>query len=245
VRVSVNWLNALKEAFNEPAVVLVGGPSRSLYEVPPPEWIQDFYCENEHARYCGWLSLLDGGERLKEIHPTFVWGLNYAIRKKTLFDLGGFHPDCIPRPLQRFQGDGETGLSWKILNASCKARYHPQATVRHEIPASRLTQNYFQRRAYYQGVCDSYTKIRAEGRVSRPASSWKEPLRLAKRLMVKFFRPDNSMSSVLEDDVAKAYKSGYNFHQMEVRRDPRLLEWVLRKDYWDYILPNGWQSYLK
>jgi hypothetical protein len=29
-----------------------------------------------------------------------------------------------------------------------------------------------------------------------------------------------------------------------VRRDPRLLEWVLRPDYWQYQLPAGWERYL-
>src|SRR6516225_836500 len=71
VRVSVNWLNALKEAFDQPAVALVGGRSHPIYELPPSEWLQDFYCENEHGRYCGCLSLFDGGEPSKEIHPIF------------------------------------------------------------------------------------------------------------------------------------------------------------------------------
>jgi glucosyl-dolichyl phosphate glucuronosyltransferase len=244
VRLNVNWLHALKEAFHDPAVALVGGPSHPIYESVPPEWLQDFYSENDHARYCYWLSLLDGGEGSKEIHPGYVWGLNYAIRKKTLFDMGGFHPDCVPKPLQRFQGNGENGLSLKILKAGCKAMYHPQAAVQHEVPASRLTYDYFQKRAYYQGVSDSYNKIRAEGHVSQRAWSWKEPLRPAKRFVVQFLRSDDSALPVVKDHAAKAYKMGYEFHQREVRRDPRLLEWVLRKDYWDYALPIGWQNCL-
>jgi hypothetical protein len=123
--------------------------------------------------------------------------------------------------------------------------YHPKATVQHEIPASRLTQHYLQRCANYQGVCDSYTNIRIAGRVFQPAWSWEEPLHPVKRFVDKLFYPDSSMSSVLKNRVAKAYKLGYNFHQTEVRRDVRLLEWALRKDYWDYTLPDGWQSYLK
>lgn len=245
VRMSAGWLNALKEGFKEPAVVLVGGPSHPIFESSPPEWLQDFYHENDDARFCGWLSLLDGGERPKEITPTFVWGLNYAIRRKTLFDLGGFHPDSFPKSLQRFQGDGETGLSLKILKTGGKTLYHPQAAVQHEVPSSRLTQDYFQQRAYFQGVCDSYTKIRAERGISRQAWSWKTPLRPVKQFMVNFFRPKNTALLVLKDLVAKAYKKGYDFHRREVRRDPRLLEWILRKDYWDYTLPDSFQNYLK
>lgn len=242
VRVAVNWLHALREAFQDPAVALVGGPSRPIYESRPPEWLQAFYHEDDHARHCGWLSLLEGGERSKEIDPRYVWSLNYSIRKKTLFDLGGFHPDYLPKPLQRFQGDGETGLSLKILKAGGKAVYHPQAAVQHEVPAARMTGDYFQQRAHFQGMCNSFTKIRAEGRASRRAWSWKGPLRSVKRLIVKLLRPDDSALPVLKERVAKAYQAGYAFHQREVRRDPRLLEWVLRKDYWNYALPIGWEK---
>jgi hypothetical protein len=49
----------------------------------------------------------------------------------------------------------------------------------------------------------------------------------------------------LKERAYWAYRKGYAFHQREVRRDPKLLEWVLRKDYWDYALPDGWQNYLK
>jgi hypothetical protein len=44
------------------------------------------------GRSSGWLSLLDLGEIEREIDPNYVWGLNFAIRRRALHDLGGFHP---------------------------------------------------------------------------------------------------------------------------------------------------------
>jgi hypothetical protein len=35
------------------------------------------------------------------------------------------------------------------------------------------------------------------------------------------------------------------FHQSEVRNDPTLLDWVLRQNYFDYRLPDGWKHYLQ
>jgi hypothetical protein len=35
-----------------------------------------------------------------------------------------------------------------------------------------------------------------------------------------------------------ARRKRYAFHQGEVRRDPNLLEWVLRENHWDYA--SGW-----
>ena len=148
VRLGRDWLNALDDAFREPFVALVGGPSSPIFEGDSPDWLAEFYYENKHGRYCGYLSLIDGGERAKEIHPCYVWGLNSAIRRKILFDLGGFHPDSMPKPLQRFQGDGEMGLSLKLATAGLQAFYHPKASVRHEVPKSRLNVEYFEQRAF-------------------------------------------------------------------------------------------------
>lgn len=239
VRPDRNWLIALDECFLDPQVALAGGPSRPLFESPPPDWLEDFFFTDQYGRDCGHLSLFDGGSHIKEINPGYIWGLNFAIRRNALFDLGGFHPDCVPKPLQRFQGDGETGLSLKVARAGLKALYHPRAAVQHEIPASRMTVEYFEQRSYYYGVCASYTRTRA-GR------SWKDPLRRIKRFVVEAVRGTETRHSTLNEAqlrTEKAYKAGYAFHQQEVRRDPKLLAWVLRKDYWDYRLPEGWEKY--
>lgn len=243
VRVGRDWLIGLKDAFRDPAIVQVGGPSSPLFEKAPPDWLAGFYTDNESGRSCGWLSLLDGGKRVKEIDPCYTWGLNFAIRRKVLFDVGGFHPDSIPNPLQRFQGDGETGLSLKVARAGLKALYHPLVSVQHEVPASRVTVEYFEQRAYFQGVCDSYTQIRAEGQLAQTKRSWKDPFRPIKRIL-ETIRDAGTGINTVRHWTARAYKDGYGFHQEEVSNDPKLLEWVLRKDYWDYRLPDGWEQYL-
>jgi glucosyl-dolichyl phosphate glucuronosyltransferase len=245
VRLDVSWLNALKESFRDPAVALVGGPSRPLFESPPPDWLEAFYVEEKQIRACGWLSLLDAGNQSREIPATYVWGLNYSVRRQTLFDAGGFHPDIIYKNLDRYHGDGETGLSLKIEKSGGKCLYHPHAAVQHEVPTSRMTHHYFLRRFYYQGLVDSFTRIREEGNVSPPTWSWKDPLRPAKRWAIGLFRHDPGGAIALQEQTYWSHRKGYDFHQSEVRRDPKLLEWILRKDYWDYALPDGWEIYLK
>lgn len=241
VRLDKDWLIAIVESFGDSQVVLVGGPSRPIFESSPSNWLADFFCEDHHGRHCADLSLMDGGERIKEVDPCYVWGLNFAIRRKTLFDLGGFHPDCIPKSLQRFQGDGETGLSLKVALAGFKAMYHPRASVQHEVPTSRMTVQYFEQHAYYQGVCDSYTEIRANRQCLRPTRTLRKQLGRIKRAVLKTIH--EIKSSEIDRRVSLAYQAGYRFHREEVRRDPRLLEWVLREDYWDYQLPAGWEQY--
>jgi glucosyl-dolichyl phosphate glucuronosyltransferase len=232
VRLHRDWLIALHECFLDPQVAMAGGPSRPLFESTPPNWLEEFFCTDQQGRHCGELSLTDSGEQMREIDPSYIWGLNFAIRRNILFELGGFHPDCIPKALQRFQGDGESGLRLKAARAGLKALYHPRAAVQHEVPSSRMTVRYFEQRAYYDGVCSSYTQIRQDGRVAKTGAALQHPLRRIKRFLVEATRGG------VQRQVAKASAEGYRFHQEEVRRDPALLDWVLRKDYWDYRLPT-------
>ena len=65
-------------------------------------------------------------------------GLNFSIRKTAFQACGGFHPDYLPKPLQRYQGDGEIGCL-KIQAQGLKALYHPGVCV--EARDSGLTAN--------------------------------------------------------------------------------------------------------
>jgi glycosyltransferase involved in cell wall biosynthesis len=263
IEATAGYLHAILDAFKDPAVQLVGGPNLPRYESEPPAWIESFWSTTPYGgRMCGFLSLLDLGGNAIEIHPNYIWGLNFAIRRRALFDLGGFHPDCIPDALQCFQGDGETGLTMKAFAQGYKAVFTPGATVYHFIPTSRMTTEYFERRAYYQGICDSYSMVRRDGRVTKVqwhlgiASQFRRTrelagaaLRQTKRLYVGEFRrmvaitqreisPVNDTRSVaIQQRIQRAYEAGFDFHRDAVSRNPELLAWVLRSDYWDYHLP--------
>ena len=263
IEATAGYLHAILDAFKDPAVQLVGGPNLPRYESEPPAWMESFWSTTPYGgRMCGFLSLLDLGGNAIEIHPNYIWGLNFAIRRRALFDLGGFHPDCVPDALQHFQGDGETGLTMKAFAQGYKAVFTPGATVYHFISASRMTPECFERRAYYQGVCDSYSSIRREGRVTkvqwhrvitsqirRAGDLAGAAVRRAKRLYVREFSriargtqretsPANDTQVVaIQQRIHRAYKAGFEFHRDAVSRNPELLAWVLRSDYWDYHLP--------
>jgi len=239
------WLGALNETFSNPNVVLAGGPSTPVFQKQPPSWLQDFWTEIEGGRQCGWLSLIDCGCSIKRIDPLCIWGLNFSIRRQTFEYCRGFHPDCLPKPLQRYQGDGETGLAYKIKDAKFTCLYHPGLAVKHVIPASRLTASSFEQRAFYQGVCDSFAQIRRnQGVRIEPARPLKNFVRLFKSRIndnLMLHRQSTKDARRLTDG---AYLAGMRFHENEVLNDPRLLDWVLRLDYLDYRLPVGWRSYL-
>ncbi|HIK29269.1 MAG: glycosyltransferase [Oscillatoriaceae bacterium SKW80] len=242
IEADVNWLQALADSFTDTTVQLVGGRNLPKYEIEPPKWIEWFWCPHPYGRFCGYLSLLDFGSEIREISANYVWGLNFSIRKKALFELGGFHPDCLPSHLQHFQGDGETGLTRQANKLGYRAIYQPRALVFHHITKERLTPEYFEKRFFYQGICDSYTQIReSQGKLNKKNLQERVKaalLGLKDTLLIASGRIKLSEKQKLHRKFNKAYRKGYEFHQSAVRNNPKLLEWVLKKDYWDYTLPQ-------
>lgn len=245
IEADINWLKAIKESFDDLTVQLVGGRNLPKYEVEPPEWLEWFWTEHPYGKWCGHLSLLDFGDKVRDIDANFVWGLNFSIRKSALFELGGFHPDCIPKHLQYLQGDGETGLTCKANLKGYKAIYQPNALVFHSVSKERMTYNYFEQRQFNQGVCDSYTKIRQSNGKLRQVSlidRIKAPLKFLKKTGLKLLSLPNknlpTEKDALNERFYQAYQRGYQFHQNAVRLNPALLDWIFRKDYWNYKLPN-------
>ena len=253
IEADADWLEAFVDSFKDPTVQLVGGPSLPNYEWPPPDWLENFWSETPYGGHmCTWLSLLDLGDREMVVDPIFILGLNLGIRRSALFAAGGFHPDCIPSHLQHWQGDGETGLALNARKLGFRAVYQPRALVRHRIPMSRLSREYFEQRAYYQGVCDSYSKIRAATLAPAPLaethyfSPWrlnshlKAPGRYARFFLHRIrssWTEDRGVTEIRKR-IARAYDAGFAFHQAAARRHSEVLEWILREDYWDYRLPE-------
>lgn len=234
IEVANGWLSAIMAEFEDGSVHTVGGPSLPKYEVDPPQWIGK-YCSWEGAQLtCGSLSLINKGNQRVEIDPIYVWGLNFAIRKKTLFALGGFHPDNISKHLQHFQGDGEIGLTLKMKEMGLKAIYAPDAKVYHCIPRERLTVTSFEERFYYQGVCDSYTQIRK----NKGCSNIKIPFYQTFDQILPNIPAYDQYKQIIYKRIHNAYVDGFLFHQESVRKSKTLLNWVLRENYFDYHLPG-------
>ncbi len=240
IQADVNWLQAIQESFADPSVQIVGGRNLPNYEVEPPEWLEWFWEEHQYGQSCGYLSLLDFGDQVREIDSNYVWGLNFSIRKQALFDLRGFHPDSVPKHLQYFQGDGETGLTLKANQLGYKAIYQPRALVLHQVSKERMTYEYFEKRSFFQGVCNSYTDIRqSNGKLK--STSVKEKIKASLKVIKQKILTKNKIFSekeALKQRFHTAFLEGYQFHQNAVRQNPEILNWILKSDYWDYKLPK-------
>jgi glycosyltransferase involved in cell wall biosynthesis len=243
IQASQNWLDAIVISYVDQEVHLVGGRSLPAYETGPPEWIADYIWPTPYGgSHCTFLSLIDMGEHVIDIHPNYIFGLNFSIRKRSFIELGGFHPDCVPSSLQHFQGDGETGLTMNASRRKFRAVYQPEAVVYHQIGCKRMTPEYFESRCFYQGVCDSYSAIRRslDDLTYGRWSSW-----LKRHHAAEYLRkaPDPLTPTILQvgryaSRISTAYVNGYRFHRECARGCTAIMNWILKDDYFTYQYPR-------
>jgi glycosyltransferase involved in cell wall biosynthesis len=235
------WLEAIVGRFQDSNIALVGGKILPKWEGEVPDWIELFRNKTEYGWTIGHLSLLDFGNSSREIPTKYVWGCNFSIRKPVLFECGGFNPDAMPQELIRYRGDGESGLCRKIQKKGYKAFYEPKALIYHRVPSERLTVEYFCRRAFNQGVSDSYTEIRRNGGIveatpnsPRKSSTIRAGLKKLKSLTARLrFEKDKVPARwrPIARQIAEARERGKAYHREKVAKNPELLPYILKKHY--------------
>lgn len=250
ILVTQNWIHGIDKIISGDADAVVG---RILpkWERTPPGWLSTLVKE---SGFSGYLSVMDLGSSAKQIDPVYVYGDNFFTKANIVKELGGFNPDSLPENQLRYRGDGEYGLMLKFKKAGLRAWYEPGATVFHRVPVYRMNMRYLCKRSYAQGISDSYSKIRAEikdptllpddffSTVHAPRKSiqyyrervskitWvKTWTRLSNGVLrwVPFTQPN------IKERLRQAWWSGYQYHQMELKTDPKLMEWISRDNYWD------------
>ena len=150
------WLTAMMTPYQDQQVAMVAGKVVLHFEETPPAWLPPFH---------GLLSALDWGDTARAVSPygTPV-GCNMSVRKKVLFEVGGFNPDGFgDRSLIHLRGDGECGLAHKIHEAGYLVWYAPEAMLEHRVPSTRMTPQYVEWRSAIGGIEDAYTALRYSG----------------------------------------------------------------------------------
>lgn len=140
------WLKRMLASFEAlPSNVgIVGGDVVPVWETERPAWLSDFLLRPLSAglKWSPTPRYLRSGEWLIEV--------NSGYRKSGLIEAGGF-PEQLGRVGNLLlSGDGAVNLL--IQRAGYLLYYDPEILVSHHIPPSRLTKDWFRRRAFWQGV---------------------------------------------------------------------------------------------
>lgn len=139
------WLAALLAAYQDPAVMGVGGAIMAQWAGGRPSW---FPQEFDWVVGCTYRGLPETAAPVRNLI-----GCNMSFRREVFAAVGGFR-NGIGRVGTRPVGCEETELCIRIQQHWPHARLHyePQAVVRHHVPAKRATWHYFRARCYAEGL---------------------------------------------------------------------------------------------
>jgi glycosyltransferase involved in cell wall biosynthesis len=231
IRAAATWVEAIVDCFSDRRVGVAGGRCLPDFETSPPAWIDSLWTAMDGGKVLGAYSLVDLGDSRREVAHTLLYGCNYAVRRSLALEFGGFHPDSLPESLWRLRGDGETGLSRKIVGSGHKAMYEPAATVHHFVSRERMSPGYLERRAFAQGISDSYAVLRYGGPM---ASRYLSALRARALAAWRASRLADEEARRVLHAQARGYWEGLRFHRRQLRQDPSLHAWVTQTTYLDH-----------
>lgn len=234
------WVEAVARRFDQDAAIaLVGGNDLPGWQGEVPAWLDLWWRQPvARGRALGYLSILDFGDGVFDIEPTWVWGCNFNLRRAAFEAARGFHPDGVPRERLPWRGDGEMHVGRTVQARGWRTVFDGAASVHHRVDAARMTPAYIEQRAFAQGVSDSYAAIRRHGRLLpdwrgplRPlAGAWRDRRLVAAAAGLEQAAAVEQWRQVLAA-ARRAHARGIAFHRDAVRQDPALLAWVLKEDY--------------
>lgn len=145
------WLAAVADGFagTWQNVGVVGGRVDPLWEEQRPAWLSD---EVAHA-----LTIVDwstSDKYIEDVGREWLVGANMAVPRSVLAEVGGFHP-WLDRVGANLLSSGDVHLQKEVIKRGYRCLYRPSMTIHHLVPASRLSQQWFLRRHYWQGVSDA------------------------------------------------------------------------------------------
>jgi glycosyltransferase involved in cell wall biosynthesis len=175
------WLAAIADTFERSAdnVGVIGGRVDPIWVAPRPSWLAD--------DIAGALTIVDWGPDEKEIfdlRKEWLVGANMAAPKDVLAEVGGFHP-WLDRVGDNLLSSGDVYLEMEIVRRGYRCLYIPAMAIEHLVSPSRLTQAWFTKRFYWQGMSDAVMEIIGS------APSRRRRLKLAARRLARLGRsPD-------------------------------------------------------
>ena len=183
VRVTPNWISAIKRAFDEfPDADFVGGRILPHWRTEPPAWL---------TRAHWWpLALLDLGDESQRVdagNPVCLPTANASFRREVFTELGGFSP--------HFSGREDHEMLLRIWLAGRHGVYAPDIIVMAEVQPERMTKSYHRKWNVTTGRFNSLMRLNElmgpDGKLvgdRSPATVFGIPAYMCKNLIVESFQ---------------------------------------------------------
>ncbi len=148
VHVPAGWLDAaVRPLLDDETIDYTGGPVRPIWGAERPPWL------DETGNLGGTIAVKDHGSApfvFEERRKTPL-GVNMAVRRTLIDRIGGFNP-AFGRVGQSLLGQEQAEFFYRSRRAGSRGLYVPAMTLDHQVPAARLTREYFRRWWYWKGV---------------------------------------------------------------------------------------------
>ncbi|MEL7520293.1 MAG: glycosyltransferase family 2 protein [Cyanobacteria bacterium J06634_5] len=149
---STGWLASLVSVFEKNERVAIAGGKVTLIWPPnahPPTWLS--------ADLSSGLGAYDLGNELLYIQKSALTprGLNYAVRKQFLAEVGGFDTH-LGRVGKNLLSNEEQQMTRQALERDWKVAYVPEALAAHNVAPARMKPGWFLSRSWWQGISESY-----------------------------------------------------------------------------------------
>jgi glucosyl-dolichyl phosphate glucuronosyltransferase len=148
VEVPPDWLEAAVRPLKaRPGIAYTGGPVEPMWEAPPPSWLAPA------GNLGGTIAVKDHGPEpfIFEERRKTPLGVNMAVRRALIEEIGGFRPD-LGRRGKSLLGQEQAEFFYRSRAAGALGLYVPEMVLRHHVPAARLTASYFRRWWYWKGI---------------------------------------------------------------------------------------------
>ncbi len=137
------WIQNIDKAFKEHNdAACVGGKILPIWEIPKPKWLV--------SKLYAFLGLLDHGDSVAYLDEPNIWGANFAVKSEIFKKYGLFDSNLGRRPRKLYSGE-ETEFFQRLKDAGEKLLYYPLSIIYHNVPAHRMSKQYFRRWNFDRG----------------------------------------------------------------------------------------------
>jgi glycosyltransferase involved in cell wall biosynthesis len=174
-----DWLERLELGFQDNHVFGVGGYVEAIWEERRPRWFPE---EFDWVVGCSYRGLPEAAGNVRNL-----LGCNMAFRREVFQAVGGFRTG-IGRIGTYPSGCEETELCIRAGQAlqGQVLRYDPEVQVRHQVPPTRASWDYFRSRCYAEGLSKALI-TRFVGKDAGLSSERRHALRTLPRGLVRNF----------------------------------------------------------
>lgn len=139
------WYEVVAREFSDPTVEFIGGPYLANWAAPAPDWLP--------AGYHAVIGVVDPKPR-SAFGAGFAGNLmgGNAVIRRSVFERIGDYSTRLGRSGKGLLSEEDAEFCRRLDGAGIHGMYVPELTIRHHIPAERLTRSYHRRWCYWRGV---------------------------------------------------------------------------------------------